>query len=187
MGNKDNELYGLLNIALNPTYLNCIWQDLRLIYKIVSKNTDVIEFKTKVDLFSSCVKFITESSLPDQRGGQKEFKKEERMDEKNKKSKVINHQAVAQMIEKSMKALIYCLVHILKELMIKLKNKPKQNYEELRYFLSALSVASEGLGSNVDMIIRVPELFEFLQKILYESLSFEFLEPSYLDNLHRQD
>jgi hypothetical protein len=47
------------------------------------------------------------------------------MDEKNKKSKVINHQAVAQMIEKSMKALIYCLVHILKELMIKLKNKPK--------------------------------------------------------------
>ena len=52
----------MLNIALNPKYLHCIWKDLRLIYKIVSKNSDVIEFKTKVDLFSACATFITEKS-----------------------------------------------------------------------------------------------------------------------------
>lgn len=30
-----------------------------MIYKIVFKNTDVVEFKTIVDLFSACAKFIT--------------------------------------------------------------------------------------------------------------------------------
>ena len=59
----DNELYAIVNIALNPKYLKCMWQDLRLIYKIVSKNTEVIEFKTKVDLFSACAAFITQKSL----------------------------------------------------------------------------------------------------------------------------
>ena len=62
-GCKDNELYALLNIALNPKYLHCVWQDLRLIYKVVSKNKEVVEFKTKVDLFSACAKFITNSVL----------------------------------------------------------------------------------------------------------------------------
>ena len=61
-GYKDNELYALLNIALNPKYLHCIWKDLKLLYKIVSKNSDVVEFKTKVDLFSACATFITEKS-----------------------------------------------------------------------------------------------------------------------------
>ena len=62
MGCQDNELYALLNIALNPKYLHCLWRDLRLIYKIVSKNTEVIEFQTKVDLCSACAKFITQKS-----------------------------------------------------------------------------------------------------------------------------
>ncbi len=58
-GYKDNELYGLLNIAMNHKFLDCIWQDLKMIYKIVFKNTEVIEFKTIVDLFSACAKFIS--------------------------------------------------------------------------------------------------------------------------------
>ena len=55
----DTELYGLVNLALNVKYLPLIWKDLRKIYKLVFKRREEeITFTTKVDLFSSCAKFI---------------------------------------------------------------------------------------------------------------------------------
>lgn len=49
-------------------------------YKIVSKNTEVIEFKTKVDLFSACATFITQKSLESHQLPKKKGKK---VDESN--------------------------------------------------------------------------------------------------------
>ena len=67
-GSQENELYGLLNIALNSKYLHLIYLDLKKIYKIVFKNQIQVEFKTKVDLFSACAKYIaritSSSELP---------------------------------------------------------------------------------------------------------------------------
>lgn len=56
--NHDTELYGLLNIALNHKYLHKMWMDLKKIYKAVFKNKDIIDFKSKVDLLSSCSKYL---------------------------------------------------------------------------------------------------------------------------------
>jgi hypothetical protein len=57
-GSHDNELYGLLNIALNHKYLKVMWMDLKKIYKIVFQNGDIIEFRTKVDLLGACSKYL---------------------------------------------------------------------------------------------------------------------------------
>jgi len=105
-GCKDNELYALLNIALNSKYLHCVWQDLRLIYKVVSKNTEVVEFKTKVDLFSACAKFITNSVAKVSSNSPKH----------KKKNQALEYNLPA-MIDKSLKALVYCLTLIIKEAM----------------------------------------------------------------------
>jgi len=51
------ELYGLLNIALNPKYTGSIWGDLRKIYKEVFK-TPKIEFISKIDLFAACSRYL---------------------------------------------------------------------------------------------------------------------------------
>jgi hypothetical protein len=56
-------MYGLLNIALNYQYLYLIWDDLKKIYKLVSQNTEIVDFMTKVDLFSACAKFIAEKIM----------------------------------------------------------------------------------------------------------------------------
>lgn len=62
MGSKDNEMYGILNIVLNSKYLHIIWEDLTSIYKLIATNTEVVDFKTKVDLFTACATFIVDSS-----------------------------------------------------------------------------------------------------------------------------
>ncbi len=62
MGSKDNEMYGILNIVLNSKYLHIIWEDLNSIYKLIATNTEVVDFKTKVDLFTACATFIADAS-----------------------------------------------------------------------------------------------------------------------------
>lgn len=59
--NEEIELFGLVNIALNKKYMHLIYQDLKKIYKIALKNPK-IDFKTKVDLFSECSKFLAKIS-----------------------------------------------------------------------------------------------------------------------------
>lgn len=67
MGSKDNEMYGILNIVLNSKYLHIIWADLKTVYKLIANNTEVVDFKTKVDLFTACATFIADASS--QKGG----------------------------------------------------------------------------------------------------------------------
>lgn len=57
-------MFGILNIVLNSKYLHIIWEDLKSVYKLISSNTKIIDFKSKVDLFSACAKFITDKSTP---------------------------------------------------------------------------------------------------------------------------
>jgi|LauGreDrversion4_2_1035121.scaffolds.fasta_scaffold06986_6 hypothetical protein len=52
------------------------------------------------------------------------------------------------MIETSMHALIYCLSLIIKDVMQALASPEKKyDYEEMKYLLSALEDATQGLGS----------------------------------------
>ena len=67
MGYKDNEMFGILNIVLNSKYLNIIWEDLKSVYKLIGQNTEVVDFKTKVNIFTACATFIAENSS--QKGG----------------------------------------------------------------------------------------------------------------------
>ena len=52
-------------------------------YKIVSKNTEVIEFKTKVDLFTACATFITQKSIESHQTPNMAKKKGKKVDESN--------------------------------------------------------------------------------------------------------
>lgn len=58
---EEVELFGLVNIILNQNYMHLIYQDLKKIHKIALKNNK-IEFKTKVDLFLECSKFLAKLS-----------------------------------------------------------------------------------------------------------------------------
>ncbi len=51
-------MYGLINIALNSKYLHLIWKDMRKIYKLAFQNKDIVDYKTKVDLFSASAKHL---------------------------------------------------------------------------------------------------------------------------------
>lgn len=59
--NEEVELFGLVNIALNQKYLHLIYQDIKKVYKIAFRNPK-IDFKTKVDLFTECSKFLAKIS-----------------------------------------------------------------------------------------------------------------------------
>ena len=59
--NEEVELFGLVNIALNKKYMHLIYKDLKKIYKIALRN-DKIDYKTKVDLFTECSKFLAKLS-----------------------------------------------------------------------------------------------------------------------------
>jgi hypothetical protein len=59
--NEEVELFGLVNIALNKKYMHLIYQDLKKVHKIALKNNK-IDYKTKVDLFSECAKFLAKIS-----------------------------------------------------------------------------------------------------------------------------
>lgn len=61
---EEVELFGLVNIVLNQNYMHLIYQDLKKIHKIALKNNK-IEFKTKVDLFLECSKFLAKISASD--------------------------------------------------------------------------------------------------------------------------
>jgi len=61
---EEVELFGLVNIVLNQNYMHLIYQDLKKIHKIALKNNK-IEFKTKVDLFLECSKFLAKLSASD--------------------------------------------------------------------------------------------------------------------------
>lgn len=54
-------MYGILNIVLNSKYLHIIWADLKSVYKLIANNNEVVDFKTKVDLFSACATFIADA------------------------------------------------------------------------------------------------------------------------------
>ena len=121
-GSHDNELYGLLNIALNSKYLYLIWQDLRKLYKIVFKNKDIIDYRTKVDLFSACAKYISRieeyylktvssSTVNDNAS----FKKS-----KNSEKQI----TLKRMTEVSIKAMVYCLMNLIKRFMKQNKKPP---------------------------------------------------------------
>lgn len=122
-------MYGVLNIALNPRYLHVIFKDLKQIYKIAFRNTDIIEFKTKVDLFSACAKYYANLL--------------------NKYRYMVNHrdaqldgswvdfveanQDIKSQIDSTSKALLYCLVNLHKLLGQKLE--ASVDYESIKYFL----------------------------------------------------
>jgi hypothetical protein len=54
-------MYGILNIVLNSKYLHIIWADLKSVYKLIANNNEVVDFKTKVDIFTACASFISEA------------------------------------------------------------------------------------------------------------------------------
>lgn len=92
-GNEEVELFGLVNIALNKKYLHLIYQDLKKIYKLALKNKK-IDYKTKVDLFTECSKFLAKLQI-----------------QSPEKAVAANtDKDVTDIVDCSLKALLFCLI-----------------------------------------------------------------------------
>lgn len=92
--NEEVELFGLVNIALNKKYMHLIYQDLKKVHKIALKNPK-IDFKTKVDLFSECSKFLAKisSASPDKAAA--------------------TEKDISDMIDHCLKALLFSLIQLI--------------------------------------------------------------------------
>ena len=120
--NEEVELFGLVNIALNKKYMHLIYQDLKKIYKLALKNSK-IDYKTKVDLFSECSKFLAKLSSSSQ---------------ENYAQKAATEKDMTEMIDHCLKALLFSLIQLIQLL-------EQDNFPMFKYLLTAILDSTKNL------------------------------------------
>eukprot|EP00347_Sterkiella_histriomuscorum_P023636 403333912 len=150
--NEEVELFGLVNIALNKKYMHLIYQDLKKIYKIALKNQK-IDFKTKVDLFSECSKFLVKIS--------------QQSPEKNNVNVggSANEKDISEMIDHCLKALLFCLIQLIQTM-------DDTQYPMFKYFLSAILETTKNLKNHLIILIKIDHLLDFLSLVLAKDFEF---------------
>jgi len=119
---------------------------LKKIHKYALKNTK-IDFKTKVDLFSECSKFLAKiSSAPPDRVAATE-------------------KDISDMIDHCLKALLFTLIKLINQL-------KKERFPEFKYFLTAILDATKNLKKNLIYLIKIDHLLDFLMEVLKEDYEF---------------
>ena len=177
---EEVELFGLVNIILNQNQMHLVYQDLKKIHKIALKNNK-IEFKTKVDLFLECSKFLARLSTSDDdasvnviQGGVSNTGSAANNDggsvnspakPANNKVNVELEKDKSEMMDCCLKALLFSLIKIIGLL-------DTQNFSMFKYFLMALLDCSQNLKHHLIYLIKIDNLIEFMKRVLSQDFKF---------------
>ena len=143
---EEIELFGLVNIALNKKNLRMIHRDLKNIHMMALKN-EKVDFKTNVDLFSECSKFLSELYSGKQQEAQTEKETE--------------------IIENCITALLFSLIKLIDVI-------DMQKFIHFKYLLNAILECTKNFKSwFLIYLIKIDRLIEFLLRVLKEDLTFE--------------
>ena len=80
---------------------------------------------------------------------------------------IVGDEDSTTVVKECLKALIFTLVRLISKL-------PLDNYNMIKYFLSAILDSTKNLKNQLKYIIKIPSIMKFLQSVLDESDHCEF-------------
>ena len=144
---------------------------MKKIHKIALKNSK-IAFKTKVDLFLECSKFLARISNQEDEKGliSGGLSSGAGLDEDGKLNKPIEMERdKSEMTDCCLKALLFSLIKIIGLL-------DTSNFSMFKYFLIAILDCTQNLKNHLIYLIKIENLIEFLKRVLKTDFKFNLSE-----------
>jgi hypothetical protein len=165
--------------------MHLVYQDLKKIHKIALKNNK-IEFKTKVDLFLECSKFLARLSTSDDDGSvnfiqggvvsnsgsalnNESVSNNGPNKAPNSKVNIELEKDKSEMMDCCLKALLFSLIKIIGLL-------DTSHFAMFKYFLMALLDCSQNLKHHLIYLIKIDNLIEFMKRVLSQDFKFGMKE-----------